>query len=249
MAKNIKNLEKLIFIGNDGIVKGYMEKNGWERTSYEESNNSNIVYESKIPFSWLYKNSFKQLFQIKLNDGILTNNQISNIPSCKSLFINPISGDIYVLSNKEKISDGNDIYGGDLIYYSYFDKISANLSLTYNQSVYDLFGAMDMVVDYVRNKIWICDTLNHKIISINQKNNDIEYVFSSSDYIFPSSLAIDILSETVFARAYNSITLKEVILICLSCFCVKGILCFLKLLWITVAELVLKGRFSDISFQ
>ena len=212
MAENPQNLEKLTFIGNGGIVKGYMEAEGWERINYEESNNSNIVLESKIPFSWAYNSALNQLSQIRL-DGTATNNTISNVPSCKSLFINPISGNTHILSNKEKTADGDYIYGGDLIYYSYFDKISANLSITYNQSIYDLFGAMDMVVDYVRNRIWICDTLNHKIISINSKTNDIDYVFSSANYIFPSSLAIDVSSETIFARAYTSTTLEEVIII------------------------------------
>jgi hypothetical protein len=201
-----------VFIGNDGIVEGYTEKNWWKRISYEEGNSSNIISESKSPFSWIYNNLLHRLSQVRLNDGVATN-KIDNVPSCKTLFINPISGNMYILSNKEKTVDGDYIYGGDLIYYSYFGKVSANLSITYNQSIYDLFGAMDMVVDYVRNKIWICDTLNHKILAINSKTNDMEYVFSSGDYIFPSSLAIDVSSGTVFARAYTSTTLEEVIFI------------------------------------
>jgi hypothetical protein len=210
---NKEKYEELTFIGNDGIVRGYMERDEWERISYEKGDNSNIVLESKTPFSWVYNDLFHQLSQIQLNDGKLTNNTISNVPSCKSLFINPISGDTHVLSNKEKTIDGDYIYGGDLIYYSYFDKNSVNLSLIYNQSVYDLFGAMDIAVDYVRNKVWVCDTLNHKVVLINSKTNNIDYMFSSGDYAFPSSLAIDVLSETIFIRAYISTTLEEVILI------------------------------------
>lgn len=209
---NIINLEKITFIGNNGIVNGYMEKEGWNRLGYEESNNSNIALESKIPFVWTYNNSLHQLFQIKLNEVTTDSNIIGNIPSCQSLFINYISGNMHILSNKEKAISGDYIYGGDLIYYSYSNKVSVNLSITYNKDIYDLFGAMDMVVDYIRNKIWICDTLNHKVISINATSNEIEYVYSSGDYCFPSSLAIDVSSGTVFVRAYMSVTFKEVII-------------------------------------
>ena len=212
MAENPLNLEKLMFIGNDGIVEGYTEKDGWDRLSNEVANNSNIVLDSKNPFSWIYKDSTKQLSRIRLNDGILTGDTIDNAYGCKSIFINPIYGNTYVLRNKEKTLDGDYIYGGELVYYSYFNKIFANLTLTYNQSTYDLFGSMDMAVDYVRNKVWICDTLNHKILAINSQTNVIEYIFLS-DYIFPSSLAIDISSGTVFVRAYVSTTLAEVILV------------------------------------
>lgn len=211
-AQDLSNFEQLIFIGNDGIIKGYMEETGWEKINNTENNNSSVAIESKIPFSWAYNDLLHSASQIRLDNGLLTGNTISNISSCQSLFISPISGNAYILSNKEKIFDGDYIYGGDLIYYSYVDKVSVNLSIIYNKLVYDLFGAMDMVVDYVRNKIWVCDTLNHKILSINTQTNEIEYVYSSGDYCFPSSLSIDVSSGMVFARAYETTTLKEVII-------------------------------------
>ena len=199
----------MVFAGNDGIVFSDISDETWKRVCDYENNHSEISFDYKKPFVWAYKDNTSNATQVLL-DGTYTANSIENIPNCKNMSFSNSNGNVFVLLDKNNLASES-IFGGDLVKYSYFNKVSAIVDIKRNGVIYDLFGSMDSVFDYARNLFWIADTLNHKIISID-KNNNTSYVLESNDYVFPCSLALDVSTGTVFARAYLSATLEEVII-------------------------------------
>ena len=77
---------------------------------------------------------------------------------------------------------------------------------TFNK-VGSLLSPRDARFDWVRNKLWIADTGNNRVLKVNLNTNEVD-VNISSGLIYPHALVVDINTGNVFVRGFQSYNLN-----------------------------------------
>lgn len=172
--------------------------------------NSKITFDSEQPFIWSHDFQNNNVSQSYIRQDF--NSIEISTPICQDIDVCPMTGDAYILVNKEIIGNSN-VYGGKIVYYSNFLKKSADITLLDNKKTYNLCGASEIAYDYIRKKIWISDTFNNKILCVNADTKQIELITKRNDIIYPSAIAVDPVTGNAFAKAYYYDGLQEVMII------------------------------------
>jgi len=92
-----------------------------------------------------------------------------------------------------------------------------NISPLFSDTVYitsvsrggDLNYTLDSRFDYIRRKIWIADSGNHRVIKLNGDNYSTD-VISDDLFYYPHSVAVNFNNGGVFVKAYNDLSMSGV---------------------------------------
>jgi hypothetical protein len=211
----------IMFASNSGLFQCNWGKFDWWQKNGFHYKASEMVFDAKNPFLFTFNATENSVFKSYIDQNTYSViDHEDDILFCKDIQACHISGDAYILTNKDLVdanngSNGNidGIFGGELIYYSNFIKEASTISLTRENENYRLFGASSIAYDYVRHRLWVADTFNHQIININTTNWEIETIINRNDVVFPSCVTVNIVTGDVFIQAYYSDGLQEVIVI------------------------------------
>lgn len=75
-----------------------------------------------------------------------------------------------------------------------------------------LYYPLDARFDYVRNKIWIADTGNNRILKIDLKTAQVD--MSIEDLYYPHALAVNINDGSIFVKGYSDFNLTNGVVYC-----------------------------------
>jgi len=145
---------------------------------------------------------------INLNDNsILTLRNLTSDADISSIDINQVTGE-YLLT-KPLNTDGR--IGGNLWLCPASEQLSGVNTITIIKNFIQtgsLYYPYDARFDYARNKIWICDTGNDRVVKIDKNKLDIVDVIVD-ELIYPHAIAVNYNTGGIFIKAYNDIGLNN----------------------------------------
>lgn len=130
-----------------------------------------------------------------LTDSVISSRDITTDRSIYGIDINQVDGSYAVVEPTSTIS----IYGGRVVIYP--QSGSPIYLQTFNR-VGGLFYPWDAKFDYVRNKLWIADTGNNRVLKVNLSTYQVDLTID--DLIYPHAIAVDLNDGSVFIRGYQS---------------------------------------------
>ena len=123
--------------------------------------------------------------------------------SIRSIDVNQTDGTILVTYPQG--SDGS--YDGSVIVYPQSSALQVNSGV----EIQDLgsFGSLnypnDAKFNYLRRKIWICDSGNHRIIKLNRDTQEVDISIEDKVY-YPYALVVNFNDGSVFVRGYTNVS-------------------------------------------
>ena len=138
---------------------------------------------------------------INLNQNlVLAMRNILNANAIHSLDVNQTNG--RVLITEPYNSNGS--IGGAIVMYP--QSIQLDLSPVVRMDYFGdqfVYFPYDAKFDYVRGKIWILDTGNHRIISVNESDQSVNFILEDKMY-YPHSVAVNLNTGGAFVKGFSN---------------------------------------------
>ncbi|TRZ80689.1 hypothetical protein D4R86_03920 [bacterium] len=133
---------------------------------------------------------------------VVSSRNITVDDSIRSIDVNQTDGTILVTYPQG--SDGS--YDGSVIVYPQSSALQVNSGV----EIQDLgsFGSLnypnDAKFNYLRRKIWICDSGNHRVIKLDRDTQEVDISIEDEMY-YPYSMVVNFNDGSVFVRGYSDI--------------------------------------------
>ena len=139
-------------------------------------------------------------------DSIISSRDIIVNESIRSIDVNQLDGSI--LATYTTNTDGT--YNGSVVMYPQSSALQVDEPITIDDL--DRFGSLyypnDAKFNYLRRKIWICDTGNHRVLKINRDTQEVDISIENKIY-YPYALVVDLNDNGVFVRGYDDIQRRK----------------------------------------
>lgn len=132
------------------------------------------------------------------NNTVISDRDITSNQSICAIDVNQVDGSYVVVEPYN--SDGS--YGGRVVLYPQSLQSSNSIVFQTFNRVGSLYYPRDAKFDYIRRKIWICDTGNNRVLKLNMDTNQIDLSIDEN-LIYPYAVAIDLNDGNIFIKGYQ----------------------------------------------
>lgn len=101
-------------------------------------------------------------------------------------------------------------YGGRVLIYPQSTQLGLESIIILRQFNYygSLYYPLDAKFDYIRSKLWIADTGNHRVLKVDLKTYEVDVSVEDQLY-YPHALAINLNDGSVFTKGFSDLGLSR----------------------------------------
>lgn len=180
------------------------ESTYWSLSPLIASRSLDINLESKKQSIIYQEDDTDQIKEVTLDGFLPTGFSIPDIKNICSIQIDYLSGDVYILNNSVVTPNGSNFWGGKLYRQKKSETTPSVLSIGLN-----LFRPQDMKIDPPRRRLWIADTGNHRLISVNIDTLKTNAIYEFENLIACCGIAINQTTGALVSRWFDTSTLQE----------------------------------------
>jgi hypothetical protein len=150
------------------------------------------------------------LKELNTEDFSSTGFSMSGVVDPVSVQIDYLTGTIYALGMSSFAAETGQNYWGGSLYRQRKDETStSSISIVMSGSKVNLFRPQDMKLDPARKKIWIADTGNHRLLSIDIGSYNVLASFEFKDLVFCHGISVNNSTGVVASRWFDADSLEE----------------------------------------
>lgn len=140
---------------------------------------------------------------VNLNElSFIAGRDISVDKSISSIDINQTDGSFSVVYPYDQDGQGE----GSVVIYP--QSLQSRDDDTVEFKTFNIYGGLysplDARFDYIRRKLWILDTGNHRILRVDLKEKDVDFSIDDTIY-YPHALAINFNNGGIFVKGYTNL--------------------------------------------
>lgn len=203
----MNNPEIILFGESESAFADYSgESTSWNTIQLNTGGALDVNLDSKKPTILYKKLNTNQIAEINISNFSETGFSIPEIDRPCSIQVDYLSGDIYVLSNSILTPKGNNFFGGIL-----YRQKKAEVNPTILEIDTCFFAPQDMKIDPPRRLIWVADTGNHRLVSVNMNTFTVSKVYEFDDLLACCGIAINNATGAIISRWFNTDSLQEIV--------------------------------------
>lgn len=170
-----------------------------------DSKRKTVIYEDVVA---------EKAIEKRLDNLENTEFSMKNVKDIVSIQIDSLTGDVYALSKSVVTPIKHSLFwSGTLYRQKRMAKSPSVINLSYLAEVVPLFYPQDMKIDSSKRRLWIADTGNHRLLSIDMNSLEVVSIFRPENLFLCCGLSINPSNGVLISRWFDPSSFIEKIVV------------------------------------